>query len=117
VGGKIICGDDKLVASERTVLWMFDATNVLHEMACISATTALLIAEVDDPRCWAAIEAKRAWLRGELDDAGLDAAWAAAWDAADAADAAAAARAAARAAAWDEQNQVLEMLLTEAGAK
>jgi hypothetical protein len=156
MGGEIIHDDDKLVASERTALWMFDATNVLHEMACISATTALLIEEVNDPRCWAAIEAKRAWLRGELDDAGLAAARAAAWSAAkaaawDAAGAAAreaakgaawaAARAAARYGAWhaawhaagdsaraaawdaaryaarDEQNQVLEMLLTEAGAK
>jgi len=128
LSGEIKTGDDKLVATERKVLWMFDATNVLHEMACISAETALLIANVDDHRCWEAIEAKRAWLRGEIDDATLtaaraaaraavwaaagaaawdaagDTAWYAAWDAAwDAARAVAGAAAwyAARAAAWD----------------
>ena len=106
LGGTIIHGDDKVVASERTVLWMFDATNVLHEMACISAETALLIANVDDPRCWEAIEAKRAWLRGEIDDAQLDAAWgaarAAAWAAARDDAAWGAAWGAARAAARDD---------------
>lgn len=100
LGGTIKTGNDKVVATERTVLWMFDATPVLHEMACISAETALLIANVDDTRCWEAIEAKRAWLRGEIDDAALAAAWAAA-------------RAAARAAALGEQNHVFELLLTE----
>ena len=144
LGGTIIHGNDKVVASERTVLWMFDATNVLHEMACISAETALLIANVNDPRCWEAIEAKRAWLRGEIDGAQLaaardaawgaaraatwaaagDAAWDAAWGAAgaaarDAAGAAArdAAWGAAGDAAWDEQNTVFEMLLNEAGGR
>jgi len=128
LGGEIKHGDDKLVATERTVLWMYDATNVLHEFACGSAETALLIAQVEDARCWGAIEVKRAWLRGEASDSDLaaarDAAWAAARDAAraaarDAAWAAAraaardAARAAAWDAAWDEQNSVLEIMLTE----
>jgi hypothetical protein len=108
LGGEMKHDNDKSVARERTVLWMFDAANVLHEMACCSATAALLIAGVDDPRSWTAIEAKRAWLRGEIDDAQLAAAWDAARDAAgDAAGDAAwdAGRAAAwdatRAAAWD----------------
>src|SRR6185312_96641 len=119
LSGEIKTGDDKIVATERKVLWMCDATNVLHEMACISAETALLIANVDDHRCWEAIEAKRACLRGEIDDATLDAArdaargaaldaawgaaWAAVWGAAWAAvwaTARAAARAAAGAAVW-----------------
>ena len=118
--GEIKHGDDKLCATERAVMWMYDATNVLHEFACVCAETALLIANVDDPRCWQAIEAKRAWLRGEIGaaqlaaarDATRAAAWAAAgnaaWDAARAA-----ARAAARDAAWAEQNTVFEQMLTE----
>ena len=48
-----------------------------------------------DPRSAAAIEAKRKWLRGEIDDSALAAAQAAAQDAARAA-----ARASARAAEW-----------------
>jgi hypothetical protein len=117
--GAMLDGGDKFVAKKRTVLWMTDATEALHEMACCSAEVALLIAGVDDQRCWNAIEAKRAWRRGEITDSELaaardaagaaaraaardaagaaaraaagDEAWAAAW---------AAARAAARAAAW-----------------
>ena len=78
----------------------------LHEFACICAERALTLADVKDERCWNAIKAKRAWLRGEISDDELKAAWnaasAAAWDAAWAAASAAAwaaARAAARAAA------------------
>jgi hypothetical protein len=82
LGGEIKHGDDKLVSTERTVLWMYDATNVLHEFACRSAETALLIAQVEDARCWGAIEVKRAWLRGEASDSDLAAARDAAWDAA-----------------------------------
>ena len=63
----------------------------LHEFACRCAEAALLrereAEREPDARCWAAIEAKRAWLRGEIDsdqlgaarDAARDAAWAAAW--------------------------------------
>ncbi len=108
LGGFVTDGDDKSVASERTVLWMADATNTLHEFACLCAGDALRTARVKDVLCWQAIETKRRWLRGEATDAELDAAWDAArdaaWDAAWAAarDAArAAARDAARAAAWD----------------
>jgi hypothetical protein len=115
LGGVVVSGDDKVVASERAVLWMADATNTLHEFACRCAETAMKTAKVEDQRCWAAIETKRRWLKGEATDEELDAAWDAAWDAArdaawdaardaawDAArDAArAAARDAARAAAW-----------------
>src|SRR5699024_6815760 len=72
----------------------------LHEFACICAERALTLAHVKDERCWNAIKAKRAWLRGEISDDELDAAWAAAWDAAWAA-AWDAAWDAARDAAWD----------------
>ena len=84
----------------------------LHGFACACAERALSRVENPDPRSVAAIKAKRAWLRGEIADAELDAARAAARDAASAAaraaardaarDAARAAeRDAARAAAWD----------------
>ena len=91
-------GKDKSVASERTVIWMADATNTLHEFACLCAEDALRTAKVEDVRCWQAIETKRKWLRGEATDDELTAAWDAAW---------AAARAAARAA----QNIELERLV------
>jgi len=64
---------------------------ILHEFACRCAENALKLVDNPDPRSVAAIEAKRAWLRGEIDNNQLDAAW----DAAQAA-----ARAAALAAAW-----------------
>ena len=103
--GETVRGDDKIVSSERTVLWMYDATTVMHEFACCVAEAALLLADVGDARYWQAIEAKRAWLRGEIDDVQLAAARAAA---------SSAARAAARAAARDEQSTLLEQMLTEA---
>lgn len=110
MGGGILHGDDKLCASERKTLWVADATNALHKFACLCAERELLrqrrAGHEPDKRCWAAIEAKRAWLRGEIDDKALaaaadaarDAARAAAWAAVNAADAAA--RDAADAAAW-----------------
>jgi hypothetical protein len=108
LGGQIIEGGDKVVAAERTVLWMADATNTLHEFACRCAETALKTAKVEDVRCWAAIETKRKWLKGEATDAELAAAWAAAWDAA---------RDAARDAAWaaarTAQDQQLHDLLMQ----
>lgn len=104
--GEIIEGTDKLVARERTVLWAVDAESILHEYACRCAEDALALLDDPDPRSIRAIEAKRAWLRGEATDNELraaraaardagaerDAAWAAAWDAA---------WSAARDAAWD----------------
>ena len=129
LGGEIIHDTDKSVARSRRVLWLADATTILHEFALSVATGALCLQEArgefTDPRSWAALGVKARWLRGEatareLDaagdaawaaarDAAGDAAWAAAWDAAgDAAKAAAwaaagdwaAARDAAKAAAW-----------------
>ena len=93
--GTIVHEQDKLAASERTILWIGDIEPILHEAACIFAEGALRVAKITDPRSWAAIEAKRKWLRGEITDNELAAAWDAASDAAWAA-----ARAAARAAAW-----------------
>ena len=105
IEGDVIEGDDKLCGRRRAVLWMLDATCILHEFACQCAEDALALVAEPDPRGVAAIDAKRAWLRGEITDEELDAAWAAArdaaWNAASAAarDARAAARAAASAAA------------------
>ena len=55
---------------------------ILHEFACRCAEYALSFVESPDPRSIAAIEAKRKWLRGEITDAELDAAWGEARDAA-----------------------------------
>ena len=70
----------------------------LHELACLLAETVSHL--WTDPRSQAAIDAKRAWLRGEISDRELVAAWTAARDAKDTARRAAAS-AAASAAAWD----------------
>jgi hypothetical protein len=73
----------------------------LHELACRFAEHAIrLSGVVPDPRSIAAIEAKRAWLRGEISNAQLaaarDAAWDAAWNV-----------------AWAEQFQIVLSLLAE----
>ena len=120
LAGTLLRATDKSVATKRHVLWLADATAVLHEFALTVATDALAAAEARgkpaDPRSWSALATKRRWLRGlatdkamaaardaamaAARDAARDAAWAAARDAAwDAAWAAA--RAAARDAAWD----------------
>lgn len=105
VWGDVARGDDKIAGTHRECIAMVDATNVLHEFACNVAEAALLLADITDERSWMALEAKRAWIRGEIDDASLAPAWAAAW---------ATARAAAWDAAWDAQNAVLEAMLLDA---
>ena len=118
--------DDKLWAVLRPE---FLPDELLHEFACRCVEYALSFVENPDPRSVAAIEAKRAWVRGEISDdelaaarAAARAAEAAAWAAARAARAAAwaAARAAARdawdasAAAWaaeDARDHEVEMLV------
>ena len=113
VWGDVAESADKIAGRHREVLWMADATTVLHRFACWcvrntptgngKTTWGLLT----DPRSRAAIETKERWLDGTATDAELAAARAAASAAArdaarDAASAAAwdAARAAASAAAW-----------------
>lgn len=111
-------GGDKECAQGRTHHVFADATKTLHEFACWCAERALRAerkaGREPDPRSWAAIKTKRAWLKGkasdsELDaarDAARDAAWAAVWDAVwDAA------WAATWAAARDAQNRKLEAML------
>ena len=101
-----VSNEDKLWAVLREE---FIDAPVLHEYACRCAEYALTFVREPDSRSIAAIEAKRKWLRGEISNDDLtaawvaaDAAWAAARVAADAAWAAAwaAARVAAWAAAW-----------------
>ena len=94
--------EDKLWAVLRPE---FLPDEILHEFACRCAEYALSFVKSPDRRSVAAIEAKRAWLRGEISDDELAAArdaardaWAA-WDAARTA--AWAAWDAASAAAWD----------------
>ena len=59
LSGKIVYGDDKLVASERTALWTIDATDVLRRFAVWCAYGALLAereaGREPDPRSWAAL--------------------------------------------------------------
>lgn len=95
-----ILGADKGVAPERKCLWMYDATEVLHEFACMCAESALMIAGIEDERSWNAIHVKREWLAGRASDGDLDAARDAAWAALRDVAGSAAAWAAARSAAW-----------------
>ena len=109
IWGDVALGDDKLCGRFRRVLWTVNADTILHEFACWCAERALRRAKVTDKRCWGAIEAKRAWLRGEIGDSELDAAWAAAWAAARDA-----ARDAARAAERKAQGRKLVRMLRDA---
>lgn len=107
IWGEVAQGADKLAGTHRRILRMADATNVLHEFACRCAEDVL--SDEPDPRCVAAIQAKRDWMAGKISDEKLVAAkdaakdtvaWAATWDTAWVA-ARGAAWAAARGTAWD----------------
>jgi hypothetical protein len=74
LSGEILREPNKLCARRRKVLAMADATPLLHEFACWCAENALRTARVDDRRCWAAIETKRRWLKGEATDKEVEAA-------------------------------------------
>lgn len=131
-GGELIETARELCCEHRTVIAMADATQLLHEFACDVAEAALRkereAGREPDKRSWAAIEAKRKWLKGEITDEELSAArsaarsaawsaawyaaWSAAWSAAESA-AGAIAWAAARAVAEYEQSTKLEALARE----
>lgn len=96
-----VSADDKLWAVLRPE-FLPDA--ILHEFACRCAEYALSFVDNPDPRSVAAIEAKRKWVRGEISDDELAAAWDAAW---------AAAWVAARAAARDHEVEMLVKLIKE----
>ena len=117
VGGVIIEGDDKLVATERTILWRYNCTDVLWHFARLCALDVIHLWDAPDvvikylktgdeslraaswDASWAAsCDASRAasW------DASCDASWAVSCDAS---------RAARRAASWAAQNKRLYRLL------
>ena len=85
LGGTIIKGDGLCVASERTIVWMADATRVLHEFAIWCAEQALALIDEPDARSVEALKVKRQWLDGKATDDELtvarDAAWGATWGA------------------------------------
>jgi|SRR5579885_624045 hypothetical protein len=82
LAGKIVEDGDKACASERTCLWMADATEVLHRFACWCAAQALKAEEKAgrcvDARCWDAVKTKLRWLEGRASGEQVDAAWSAA---------------------------------------
>jgi hypothetical protein len=85
LSGTIVHGDDKVVATERKVLWMLDAETVLHEFSCWAAEEALLkeraAGREPDFRSWDAIKIKRLFLKGKATQKELDAASVAAYSA------------------------------------
>ena len=97
--------------SNKDKLWAvlreeFIDAPVLHEYACRCAEYALTFGREPDSRSIAAIEAKRKWLRGEISNDDLTAAWAAA-------DAAAWTADVAWAAAREHEVKLLKELLRE----
>ena len=124
LGGIIQHGDDKSVATERTVIAAADATNLLFRFSIDCAARAMERCDWDHEDSWSALAIREAHMQGLADDAALSAAWSAArsaaWSAAEsAAEAAAryaaeaAARYAARSAEREAQNAELERRIRE----
>jgi hypothetical protein len=108
LSGKIIEGDDKACASERTVVAVADIGDILHEFACWCAEQSLnnvisWVGSSPDP-FFEAVNIKRKWLKGEATDEELVAAENAARSAA---------RSAAQIAARSAQNEKLESMVKE----
>ena len=110
VGGTILRGSDKLVASERTPLWGFDATDILRRFARKCALDVIHLWDAPDVvirYLKTGDESIRADAYAAARDAARAAAADAAWDAA---------RAAAYAAAWvaarDRQNRRLTAMVS-----
>ena len=70
--GDTIEQSDKLCSSHRLVICAADVTDMLHEFACVIGEHTLACYGNDDPRSWAAIEAKRAWIAGQITNKQLD---------------------------------------------
>lgn len=100
--GEVERGDDQLVATNRTCLWIADATRTLHEFAIWCAEQAIETLRKKGvephPDSLRALMVKRMWLDGKATDQELAAARAAAW-------------AAARDAAWAAEAEQLDMML------
>ena len=105
LSGSIVERADKACATERTCLWVMDASLALHICAVNFAQIALDARLADgkkiDPRSQAALDVKLRWLKGQASDSEMDAAKAAAWAAAEAWGAEYAEEAAAKASARD----------------
>jgi hypothetical protein len=109
--GQVVEGHDKIVCTQRTVLWMFDASRVLRLWGCWCIRNTKLADGrtvwdlLTDQRSRNAVEMAERFARGEATSDELAAAWgaasaaSAAWGAASAANAAWGAASAARA-AW-----------------
>ena len=112
--GPIVCRvETTATPSGRSVkvLWIADASEVLHAFACDVAEQAMNDAGETDERCRNAIAVKRRWIIGEATDEELKAAaGAAAWAAAEAAAAATASARAAR----EAKTRTAEWAATEA---
>ena len=111
LSGMIVRGDDKLVATRRTYLWGYDATEVLHAFARKCALD--VIDKWDAPAVVREYletgdESKRAAVRAAVRSAAREAAWAAVRDAA---------WEAAREAAWEAQNKRLLQMIRKGRAK
>ena len=130
LGGEILYGEDKAVATERACLWLADATPALHEFAVLCAEGAMLGVSLAGgyvhPASINVVAVKRRWMRDEATDAELAYARDAAYAARDAARAARAAAYAAYAAwgaraaayaAWGAQSTRLEAMLMELAPK
>lgn len=85
MGGTIQTAIDKVCASERTCIWIADASRQLHEFACWCAELALQTvrdAQMDTAKAsWDAIRAKMDWLEGVITDKMLADSREAAWHA------------------------------------
>jgi hypothetical protein len=132
LSGQVEHGNDKSVASERTVIAAADATNLLFRFAIDCAARAMERCGWEHEDSWNALAIRAAHMEGLADDADLSAAWSAAesaawsaawsaaesaaWSAAESAARAAAraaARSAARSAERDAQNAELERRLMD----
>ena len=112
LSGKIIRGNDKLVATHREYLWIADAEETLRSFARWAALQVIHLWNAPDVvrrYLESGDESLRDAARDAVRDATRDAAWAAAWAAAGAAAGAAAAR--------DAQNDELEKRLFALGEK
>jgi hypothetical protein len=66
--GEVLKTHDKMVADNRTCLWMTDATNILHDFACWVGEYILEYEQAQGrrhPKLWTAIITKRRWLDGK----------------------------------------------------
>jgi hypothetical protein len=108
LSGEVMHGDDKSVASERTVIAAADATNLLFRFAIDCAARSMERCGWEHEDSWNALAIRAAHMEGLVDDEDLSAAGFAAWYAARSA-----AGSAAGSAERDAQNAELERRLMD----